>query len=262
MRSKLLLRPAALRKVTDPAVQEAIVRRILRYVSPKPWGSLASIAHARRSKIDAIIAKLWDSDPTTFSLGAEVLWQPVVFPKGTVEPKGPYKLRHVDPEEPFFWLVERAPPTAAEKSAQMIVSERTLRGQEEGVRHYLFDNRFDLAFDLSWGKIVWTTEILKSPYEGPKRAPNTLPTAVGANWTPGSAGKPADMGKFPSPSTVLARGDIVVALSTPHMVPEFVWRCPGQEQMKLGEFRVEADVPSWQGAPWISCEFVRDLYGP
>jgi len=60
-------------------VQRAIVLRILRYVSPKPWGSpLAEVSHSTL-KLKDICERLWASIPAKFSIGSEVQWQPVAF---------------------------------------------------------------------------------------------------------------------------------------------------------------------------------------
>ncbi|EKM55292.1 uncharacterized protein PHACADRAFT_184105 [Phanerochaete carnosa HHB-10118-sp] len=148
-------------RVVDPDVRRAMIRRILRYVSPKPWGTLAAIGHADRAKLERINEKLWeDPDPikSQFSLGSEVLWTPAVLNRCRK-----LKLRAPkNSEEPVFWLIQRAPPTPADEAKLTVDLTAVLRDSMDQRIPYLYDNRFLLTFDMEWtGKSLLMSKVLK-----------------------------------------------------------------------------------------------------
>ncbi|THG94364.1 hypothetical protein EW145_g8153, partial [Phellinidium pouzarii] len=87
--STILLSRCALGNVTDNAIRLGMVRRILRFVSPFPWGSPRAEAGRRTASLQRIVDTLWNSFEHTplsrtqikisgrFVAGAGVLWTPV-----------------------------------------------------------------------------------------------------------------------------------------------------------------------------------------
>lgn len=143
-----MLSPRQLRHVTDPDVRLAIVRRILRYVSPKPWGSLAAIAHARQSNLQEIAARIWDDSNlprTAFSQGGEVLWRPLAQTvRGRI---GLYPPK--DKSEGLLWLAQRAPPSgrSSDSTVRDVTNDiRNAVAQGQTTYTTLYDNRFLVEF--------------------------------------------------------------------------------------------------------------------
>lgn len=65
--------------VADEMLKIAMIRRILRYVSPFPWGSPSSEASGRIDSLNRILRMLSNSkNPTKLTAGAGVLWTPVL----------------------------------------------------------------------------------------------------------------------------------------------------------------------------------------
>ncbi|KAH9005313.1 PP-loop family-domain-containing protein [Lactarius hatsudake] len=120
--------------VTDPLVQVAMVLRILRYISPHPWGSTRAQANRRTERLQHIIERVWDPDPVSgaragFGAGANVLWTPF-----RISQDG--KLKHRQPRsgERFGWLASRALPprhcwseSDRDISALLTASSKTVR---------------------------------------------------------------------------------------------------------------------------------------
>lgn len=80
--STVLLPHQALQSLTNTEIQCAVVRRILRYVSPHPWGHVLAEASGSRETLRAIadaIRSPFNSDslPSSFTKGAKVWWRPV-----------------------------------------------------------------------------------------------------------------------------------------------------------------------------------------
>lgn len=67
----------------DPLLQTAVVLRILRYVSPKPWGSLQAQNKRRSESLSQLTDRLmqpYDGSKQGFTMGSQVFWQPVTVP--------------------------------------------------------------------------------------------------------------------------------------------------------------------------------------
>lgn len=109
-----------LQRVTDNSVRLAIVRRLLRYVSPFPWGSPHAEAGQRSASLQKIVDQLWGvNSPNTledsklekpwhkFVAGAQVLWTPVILTrKGRLK----HRLGLENRGERKCWLISRQPP--------------------------------------------------------------------------------------------------------------------------------------------------------
>lgn len=147
--STLLLSSAALRSVVDGDVRTAMVRRILRYVSSHPWGSLLAEARGDRSKLQRIVKRLWGADvessrgPVTVS---GVLWVPLAL-----RSNGRLKTRLGHVGEPV-WFIRRQRPekriaTTSANSVTIDVSRFFAQHPREEF-DVLYDNRFALTFSV------------------------------------------------------------------------------------------------------------------
>ncbi|QRV87943.1 hypothetical protein RhiJN_15961 [Ceratobasidium sp. AG-Ba] len=110
-------------------VQVALIHRILRYVSPHPWGSPESEAGRRSESIERIAQHAFRSTENIqpFTAGAQVLWTPVA-----IRPDGSIRRRTDKLNQ--GWLASRQPPLARAKSALTVEASP---GTE-----LLWDNRF------------------------------------------------------------------------------------------------------------------------
>lgn len=120
---------------SGPLVQMASIVRILRYVSPNPWGCVSSEAYRQSNSLELIRHRALSSTPhtgsssqaggtsqlttnssmmTPFSAGSEVLWSPAIL-----RPDGRIRLRQkstVPPKGTPGWLVHRLPPPSHKRS--------------------------------------------------------------------------------------------------------------------------------------------------
>ncbi|KAI0705901.1 PP-loop family-domain-containing protein [Cytidiella melzeri] len=146
--------PSLPRTVVDPALRQAIVRKILLYVSPMPWGSPAAEAHGSQASLERIVRTLWDTttpvhERKKFSAGAKVLWTPVMkkshrvyaLRPGPITP-GVSESSH---EEKPVWIAHRAPPSSFE--ANQIVTHLNI-GAIPVTCVVLWDNRFCITVKL------------------------------------------------------------------------------------------------------------------
>ncbi|KDQ19791.1 hypothetical protein BOTBODRAFT_152287 [Botryobasidium botryosum FD-172 SS1] len=99
-----------------PDLRAAIVFRIMRYVSPHPWGSPRAEAGRRAASAELISKRLWGSRSAEkpFSAGSEVLWTPVAIRRDGRMRFGGGPARD---EERAGWLASRAPPMRRHRSA-------------------------------------------------------------------------------------------------------------------------------------------------
>jgi len=134
--------------VTDTLVQLAMVLRILRYISPHPWGTMRAQAGRRSESLQRIVQRVWDPDPTSeartrFETGGKVLWTPVrICPDG--------RLRHEQPRqgEGFGWLASRAPPLRHSRTSFDRDISAKLRSHPKRRAEVLYDNRFLITLRL------------------------------------------------------------------------------------------------------------------
>ena len=113
--STVLISEDDLKAVSDNTVRLGIVRRVLRYVSPFPWGSPRAEAGGRSASLQRIVSTLCKEEEVRgvrkdtyekFVAGAAVLWSPVVFtPNGLIKQKA--TLNH---GEKRGWIASRQPP--------------------------------------------------------------------------------------------------------------------------------------------------------
>ena len=122
-----------------------MILRLLRYVSPNPWGCVSAEAHRRTQSLNGIAARIfWSTDPSgppkgttqssapgtsdkrvlsTFSAGSDVAWTPST---STVRPDGSIRIRRYQPPAQSSspesssaitgWLIHRLPPPSRARS--------------------------------------------------------------------------------------------------------------------------------------------------
>ncbi|KAG8908518.1 hypothetical protein FRB99_005878 [Tulasnella sp. 403] len=135
----------------DTVLQRHIVLRILRYISPKPWGSVYAEAGRRTMALDSICKHIFPTPKSefgasTFAGGADVLWTPM-----TLTESGELKHVHHSPvlRENLCWLASRVPLRRSEASSLEVDTTMVLRaslnnhGQDKPL---LWDNRFLVSF--------------------------------------------------------------------------------------------------------------------
>ncbi|KAG8921511.1 protein with putative role during mitosis [Tulasnella sp. 417] len=107
--------------------KHALIRRILRFVSPRAWGSSEAEAGGRTDSLERISQRIFrgvesniSTDTAKFGAGADVLWKPVVIGNdGRIEPLRPGS---DIPKQAVGWLAYRSPPRAAERNAQVDIT--------------------------------------------------------------------------------------------------------------------------------------------
>ncbi|KAF8163515.1 PP-loop family-domain-containing protein [Crassisporium funariophilum] len=74
----------ALLSIDSPIVRQALLLRILRYVSPEPWGSQRSEIGRRQTSLQRLMQWIWDpsrlasKSNNSFSVGSGVWWRPII----------------------------------------------------------------------------------------------------------------------------------------------------------------------------------------
>ncbi len=132
-----------------------VITRILRYVSPYPWGSLRSMSKRRSDSLRIIETNLLNTTPTStrFIAGSGVLWTPVILRDKNFKNLSEANTRH---EKPVYgWLASRQRPTSAmsETDNPTIVDVTTrireCLAQPAERFDYLYDCRFLVRFNLA-----------------------------------------------------------------------------------------------------------------
>ncbi|RXW18977.1 hypothetical protein EST38_g6873 [Candolleomyces aberdarensis] len=141
----------------DPLLQTALVLRVLRYVSPKPWGSLQAQGKRRMHRLDELVSRLQNPITRTtppFAMGSEVLWKPVISRARKLKNLAESAPRPLDV---IAWLACRQPPDAqtAHATADVDLTESLLgafaaRKSGSGPKHFesMYDCRFLIRMDL------------------------------------------------------------------------------------------------------------------
>jgi tRNA(Ile)-lysidine synthase len=149
-------------EITSPIIQQALVLRILRYVSYEPWGSIRSEAGRRQKSVIRLLKVLWDAQALrtrsniSFTVGSGVWWKPAFVTKN-------HLLRTVVKKLPFedlMWFASRHPsihsPQAPPSDELRILMTDKLRegrvaweaGKGPDTLEVLFDRRFLIRFHL------------------------------------------------------------------------------------------------------------------
>ena len=153
--STVLLSQEKLSRIRDTLVQRSIAIRILRFVSPHPWGSHAAEGFRKSDSLDRIIFAVFNNvsngnstGRTAFSAGSHVLWTPVyVRPDGQIKHMKPISAADGWTEG---WLASRLPPYMTASGALELESDITSlivdkRSSADPIE-VLYDNRFELTF--------------------------------------------------------------------------------------------------------------------
>ncbi|KAB5596255.1 hypothetical protein CTheo_240 [Ceratobasidium theobromae] len=113
----------------DTDTAHALVHRVLRYVSPHPWGSPESQAGRKFTRVQRILERVLDPNPTPtpFAAGAHVLWTPVL-----IRPDNSIRYTTTGPGC-RAWLASRQPPFSSTPLDVEI---------EPGTALLFWDNRF------------------------------------------------------------------------------------------------------------------------
>lgn len=221
-----------------------MVLRILRYISPHPWGSTRAQAGRRRESLQRIVQRVWDPDPASeararFEAGANVLWTPLRISRDG-------RLKHGQPrrDERFGWLASRAPPPKhCERGSDRDISLELLPPRRRA--EVLYDNRFLITFMLE--AVPPGDPILTSVIDGSGRVMLVL------------------AGRWLWPQVVWRRSDeddVVVARIS---APELDWYEPAPGMRKTYSTRpsseeVQKKHPLWQDM--VDFKFIRVLEEP
>jgi tRNA(Ile)-lysidine synthase len=161
-----------------------MVLSILRYVSHHPWGSIRAEANRRRTSIQQIIQKIWDthSSPLShrkFVAGGGVLWTPVhVSIYGRLKTLDGTQKFAFGPGKSLAWLASRQPPLRKDKTLNMgivdplhldltdMLPDKMADPHKASVFSILYDCRFLLRFDLSSMPMTIVKSITGSQREG------------------------------------------------------------------------------------------------
>lgn len=127
-----------------------MVRRILRYISPHPWGSLLAEARGDRSKLHRIIERLWG--PGAESFGSPIAVSGVLWIPLALHSNGRIKTRLASHAKECVWFIHRQPPerriTHSSTNPVTIDISRLFAQHPRGEFVVLYDNRFALTFSV------------------------------------------------------------------------------------------------------------------
>lgn len=149
-------------ELTCPLVRQALVLRILRYVSYEPWGSMRAEAGRRQKSVRRLMQVLWDEQGIrtrkniSFTVGSGVWWKPSFVTAGHVLKT---VVKDLDPKG-IMWFAHRHPsinhPDAPVSDNLLKVMTQPLRAGREAweagkgpdALEVLFDRRFLIRFQL------------------------------------------------------------------------------------------------------------------
>ncbi|KAG6878974.1 hypothetical protein C0992_006109 [Termitomyces sp. T32_za158] len=105
----------ALDQVENLDVRRALVLRVLRYVSPYPWGSLNADGGRRKDSITRIIDQLWTkvtekSRILRFTAGGRVLWTPIIIRGNEIKMRSTLLNVRLSVGDTVGWMASRLPP--------------------------------------------------------------------------------------------------------------------------------------------------------
>ncbi|KAH9079569.1 PP-loop family-domain-containing protein [Lactarius deliciosus] len=218
--------------VTDPLVQLAMVLRILRYISPHPWGSTRAQASRRSERLQHIIERVWDPRPGFWSSGRVRGWRERPLDAVSNLPRREAEAQTTEIGRTFRVARVAALLTASSKQHVKV----------------LHDNRFLVSFRL--GGIPAGDPVMASLEEGSGR----VLIVLGGRWL--------------WPKVIWRREgheDVTIAQIT---VPELDWYEPPpgvrrnystRSHLVLSE-KVEEPCPSWQDI--VNFKFIRVLDEP
>lgn len=155
--STALIPMTSLREISDTELRIAVARRLIRYLSPYPWGHLAAEVKGRRIAYKHLVEKVWagakDDPYHSWSFGSSVLWSPV-----TITSRGFVRYRRPERGEQMAWFLSREPPRSQERLEQKdrmnpLVMDITASIQnqlkQDRKATILYDCRFLVSFHLN-----------------------------------------------------------------------------------------------------------------
>lgn len=230
-----------------------MVMRILRYVSPQPWGSVRADGNRRKDSIQRLIESIWapsgNTPPPFLVVGSGVIWRSAwVYegysdrPSRLLVPKSKDSwIKRRREGDRLAWLASRQPPlekrvrhnpdgSLLEDPLHMDLTELLSKARHDArkVKHgleVLYDCRFLIRFDIA-----------------------KMPSEIGMSLSVG-------------------RSKVVVEARTRWFYPQVLWRRPGRDDEHLGvvmdennrqvmEQRLNLDKKRTE---WISIEFIRTM---
>jgi tRNA(Ile)-lysidine synthase len=217
----------------------AVIIRVLRYVSCRPWGCVSAESSRRSHSLNTITSRVFAANSAAqklvpFSAGSDVLWVPA-----SLRSDGSVQSVNESGMAICGWLAQRLPPPSTPRltaHAGMVtfIREHTPHGQprvltcgtpvdigSDRVFHFLFDCRFVVHFDFGF-----------------------LPDAVKQRLGRIKHLSMAPVGKFSLPSVLL----------TGNNAEQYYWELP--------EDPVMPGVPLHTGQRWVAVEFARTLLSP
>ncbi|KAG6814597.1 hypothetical protein H0H92_000126 [Tricholoma furcatifolium] len=157
----------ALQKFTNPDVQRSIVLRIMRYVSPHPWGSFKADAGRRKGSIETVTKEIFSLIHEgrryhPFSSGGGVLWSPAIIRDVRVKIPEVVINKLLLKDDFIGWIASRQPPLHREKMEQrgwrntleinlgkeLAQAYQSWRSGGPAIFSTLYDERYLLKFHL------------------------------------------------------------------------------------------------------------------
>ncbi|PPQ74812.1 hypothetical protein CVT24_003682 [Panaeolus cyanescens] len=147
------------REIEDETVRISLVWRIMKYVSPSPWGSLRSEGHRRQESVQRLLSILCDDVaherdvPASLSIGSRVWWRLV-----RVKPNGYSASVRMCSSEELAWLACRSPqprharhdPLNVDVTSELHFAYNDwLENGSSPIVRFVYDCRFLLTFDVS-----------------------------------------------------------------------------------------------------------------
>lgn len=243
-----------LQAITDPSVRAAMIMRILRYISPKPWGSLRADGNRRIGSIQRLVDTIWappseEGPPPFMVAGSGVIWRSAWVYEGYSDRSSRLHIprskdswmRRRGEGDRLAWLASRQPP------------------YEKRVRHHPDGSPLEdtLYMDL--------TDILSQARQNAQTIKDGLEVLYDCRFLIrfNIAKMPSEIGM----SLSVGRSKVVIEARTRWFYPQILWRRPGRDDEHLGavmdesnrqvmEHRLNMDKKRTE---WISIEFIRTM---
>ncbi|KAJ7578454.1 PP-loop family-domain-containing protein [Mycena floridula] len=155
--STYLISHQSLVQIADQDIREALINRILRYISFFAWGSLRANANRKTIHIDVIRQHLFASNPhpKAFTAGAGVQWTPVRVVNRTIKFLDNIQAGKGLPPHEVAWLASRRQPYTKLELTRPPCQDDVTRKLTEALKNgvsvlkVMWDCRFVLRFDLA-----------------------------------------------------------------------------------------------------------------
>lgn len=150
-----MISPSSLKHITSQDIQDAFIYRVVRYVSPYPWGSPKAELGRRKASVQRLVAHLWDSqhlrsqNNSSLCVGSGVLWKLVATTN-----KRPCN----DETQNLAWIAFRQPPPRSghslNRSSPLVldITDEIIQHRNNGnvlpCLDVLFDGRFLIRFQV------------------------------------------------------------------------------------------------------------------